>query len=595
VIIRARDAGPSVAELAHDSLIRHWDRLSRLSVTESEFREWQEGLRQRVRQWDNRGRGRDRLLRGDELQEAAKWQDSHPDEFAAAELTYLAASREAGRQRFWSRLRLRTTLTVVAVVAAVIAGVAVYAVRQAQVAGAAATNLVSNMITLDTYSGLRQTLRAFRTSDNLESKQWIEVLYGDYAPVDRLLPDNTGILPHLPDRKAVSIPLPGVLAGQIAGDGRTFATAGLDDGLVAWHVDGTQVTGQPLHQVAHRVAISRDGRYIASAQPGIVPGTVGYTGPRSGCPSRSNSDNLDDCVMLYDTATKSSRLLGWPDGDGEPMVAFDPTGQVVAAGFFQEPGTVRFLLWDRATGRQLANVSLPGHMLDLRGMWLGPGGHRITFIDEERATDPTIGIDVLRSVDIGDGQPVFHLLEQSEVDASSAAAALSGNRMAVIVPAAAGRPARLDVWDLATGNEVASINGLSKDQSSGGVAALDADGSHVFVKAVGHTVSAWTVAGGTSDPRTWRIGDTWQDLVPLGVGTDAPIAVVDQNAVGLVLPAPGRPTALSRLSAAPPDTSDNTKTGQWADALTSMLVDDVERPGALDNLPAGTYTGPLRR
>ena len=138
------------AEVAHEALIREWQRLHEWLTQDREGLHLHRHLTESAKEWEALGRDASELYRGARLAQAREWADANTDRLNEAELAFLAASieqaqhdeleREAQRQReleaaqklaeterqsvinLRSRNRVITTIGVVAIVLAVMAG-----------------------------------------------------------------------------------------------------------------------------------------------------------------------------------------------------------------------------------------------------------------------------------------------------------------------------------------------------------------------------------------------------------------------------------------------------------------------------------------
>ena len=73
IVTNRRETGEEIAEIVHEVLIRRWKRLQEWMNEERRFREWQERLREAMRQWKAANKDEAALLRGSLLAEAEGW------------------------------------------------------------------------------------------------------------------------------------------------------------------------------------------------------------------------------------------------------------------------------------------------------------------------------------------------------------------------------------------------------------------------------------------------------------------------------------------------------------------------------------------
>lgn len=111
ILVTGRDAsGLETAEISHEALIHHWNRLRGWIEEDRAFRLWQEQLRMTMRNWEAQGRDEGALLRGSTLATAQVWMVERPDEIGQAEVGYMAASVAFGMRRTEERALERQAL-----------------------------------------------------------------------------------------------------------------------------------------------------------------------------------------------------------------------------------------------------------------------------------------------------------------------------------------------------------------------------------------------------------------------------------------------------------------------------------------------------
>jgi WD40 repeat protein len=119
LLVTGRDeAGRQTVEMAHEALMRGWDRFRQWVEHDRAFRLWQEQLRAAMQGWMAHDRDEGALLRGVALATAEDWLQRRPDDLSAAERDYINASlrfrerrrTEEERSRA-ERERLRRTRT----------------------------------------------------------------------------------------------------------------------------------------------------------------------------------------------------------------------------------------------------------------------------------------------------------------------------------------------------------------------------------------------------------------------------------------------------------------------------------------------------
>jgi WD40 repeat protein/DNA-binding SARP family transcriptional activator len=111
LVVTGSDAqGRETAEVVHEALIQKWGRFQEWMDTDRAFREWQERLRNSLRQWRESGQDEGALLAGAPLAIAQNWLADRGEGLSAAEVQYIQASealqirqeRERQRRRQWT-------------------------------------------------------------------------------------------------------------------------------------------------------------------------------------------------------------------------------------------------------------------------------------------------------------------------------------------------------------------------------------------------------------------------------------------------------------------------------------------------------------
>ncbi|HEX9336665.1 MAG TPA: hypothetical protein VF892_12305, partial [Pseudonocardiaceae bacterium] len=645
---RAGDRPVPGVELAHDSLLTHWNRLRELTERYRMFRLWQDGLRQRIETWSSSRSPKSRLLSGADLRDANRWAGSHGEHLGAAERAYIAASVRRRR-------RLRSRIAVAIVVVLVVAGV-VYERRSGQVAEATAKVMAARAQELhsaDSYGALELDLRAYRT----DSSVGLTLAYaGTYGMVDKLLPDyRFAELPAAPQpatttaTKATTATTattgppanPGTsrspfeiegLAQTASADGRLLAATDPASQVSLWQVTGNRVEGGPIPDVfgpldfSSAPVVSRSGRYVAFLQtvaPKIDPNNIHGPVDSNGLPAIDPSqyptcvpkdvESVVPCLVVYDTT--QHRISFFEDIPQVPSLtsglflqSIDPTDHVLgavipddptplSAGWFQNT----LYLYDLSNGRLLRKVRLPWRSV-VGELWLGPGG-RTAVVAEALGggNDNSVDHESLSFVDLSGTSVVRQQIANGMTSTTDVAMSLDGRTVAAIVPVTGGGT-QLVAWATATGTVTARVAGLTKEEGNGSLA-LDATGSRAWIAGRSDFIAtratnveqilpaAMDQVLVLSLPSGARIGQFpleqgWSAVWPLGSGLDAPLALVSGSTLGLVLPRPGAQPPARRL------TSD--ASGDLSDArLCTLLGEPNQDKAAHDLAPSGAYQGPL--
>jgi hypothetical protein len=124
LLVTSSEQGVETVEVAHEALIRHWDRSKGWVNNARSFLTWRKRLEPFVDEWQNLKRDRTTLLRGGLLAEAQRWLAERPEDLDAPEREFIEASvrqQEGEKQAEARRKRLLVRLAIASVVAAFLA------------------------------------------------------------------------------------------------------------------------------------------------------------------------------------------------------------------------------------------------------------------------------------------------------------------------------------------------------------------------------------------------------------------------------------------------------------------------------------------
>lgn len=99
LVIDQDASGQETVELAHEALIRYWDRLRSWLVDDRVFRLWRHRLETAFEEWRQDGCSDDMLLRGGNLAEAAQWEEQRGGDLPGPLAAFVAASMQAQERR----------------------------------------------------------------------------------------------------------------------------------------------------------------------------------------------------------------------------------------------------------------------------------------------------------------------------------------------------------------------------------------------------------------------------------------------------------------------------------------------------------------
>ncbi|MEM9491761.1 MAG: WD40 repeat domain-containing protein, partial [Myxococcota bacterium] len=356
------EGGEDRIEVVHEALLSSWPRLVRWQREDAESARMRDQLRAAARQWNDRGRPRGLLWRGEALLEYRVWRGRYPGALTAAEDAFARASvSDEARGR---RLRRAAVLLAFAVVV-----VGLFAVwQQRERARGYAAEAALRLVELYREQG-RQALLA---GDPMRAFVYLREARREGADdvATRFMLART--LDRLAGQELVLAGHDGVVTwAEFSNDGQRIATAAWDGRVAVW--DGA--TGQRLVDIAAHDAtawvasFSPDGTRLATcssdrtvkvwdAASGALVWTgnhagrvswLGYTGDGSAVLSVSH----DQTARLWDAAT--GRLRATYAGHSKPVVraALSPDDSYLITG--SGDGSAR--IWDRDSGRERATIA----------------------------------------------------------------------------------------------------------------------------------------------------------------------------------------------------------------------------------------------
>ncbi|MER5267778.1 trypsin-like peptidase domain-containing protein [Actinosynnema sp. NPDC002837] len=288
-------------ELAHETLIRRWDRLRTWAEEDRDFRTWQDELDRDVTRW-SRTRERALLPRGSALRRARhELRDREPD-FQPAQREFVAAGRRASvRRAFWR-------VAVVELVVLMLVAVGVIVVRTRAVdAENRAVGAADTLLRRGAYSGDRNglllALRAYRTHDSMATRNALHTAYAGLRHAELLL-DGVSDAKH------------------VNRSGTRIVTIAEDRRLTSWDV--TRVPAVPVGL--------RESDELGAYEPTWLGDdfVVARAGPRT---------------VVWDART--GEITRRIEGFGNRLVA-DPTGRWLAAFILADPPSSDYRVVDLA-------------------------------------------------------------------------------------------------------------------------------------------------------------------------------------------------------------------------------------------------------
>jgi WD40 repeat protein len=453
LVVTGLDArGRETAEVVHEALIQKWGRFREWMDADRAFREWQERLRNSLRQWQESGQDEGALLAGAPLAIAQNWLAERGDGLSSAEVQYIQESearqlrkqKERQRRRQWTFAGLTAGL-VFALILSLLAG------QQWQRAEG-------------------EERKALRQASIGMASQALEEIDGSYP--ERAIPLALEALEDFPytwqaeralGQAVLKHRLQLVLTGLTGDfyavawspDGTRIAAAGYDSTSIVW--DGR--TGERLatlsghEEPVFNLSWSPSGEAIATASD---DGTAriwdaatgeelftlsGHQGPVNAVVWSPSGDRVvtvsnDATARVWDTAT-GKELLTLAHEASTIAAAWSPLGNQVAVGDFS--GEV--IVWDGETGEQL--LSLDGHAGAVNDVSWAPSADRIATASDDHTA---------RVWDASTGE-ALQVLTGHKYEVWRARWSPAGDRIVTTALDASTR-----VWDPATGEAVMSFD-----------------------------------------------------------------------------------------------------------------------------------------
>ena len=402
-------------EVVHEALIRNWGQLRGWMEADREFRVWQDQLRASMRQWENAQRDEGALLRGVPLAEAEENFRARSPDLSPAERDFIQQSlklRDRQQQDEKDRLTRLRRLLVMTSAAAVVAFLAsLFAFRQSRVAEAARQEEQKQT---EIATGAKQDAE---NQEAVAISQYSQVLYNwNRDKLDSLvegiragvaLKQVSQIDPAAENQVKIALQQAvygisernrlqghdgGVQSITFSPNGETMASAGRDNTIKLWNVDGELLSTLNGHSdVVWSVAFSPDGQTVASGsrdrtvrlwstsgeERQILRGHEGdiYSVSFSADGKTIATASEDGTVRLWNLDGELLETLTGHDGPVN-SVAFSPNGRTVASG--GRDNTIK--LWTRA-GK--LSQTIEGHQGSVQSVSFSPDGQEIASASED--------------------------------------------------------------------------------------------------------------------------------------------------------------------------------------------------------------------
>jgi len=520
------------AEVAHEALIREWQRLHEWLTQDREGLLLHRHLTESAQEWEVRGHDPSELYRGARLAQAREWASIHEQRLNARERAFLAASveqeqhdaleREAQRQReleaaqnlaetekaraeeqTYSATQLRKRayyLTGAFVVALVMAVTAIFFGRQAQVSSRLATTreLTSASISNLDVDPERSILLA------------LQAVNKTYTIDGTVLPEAEDALRRAIQASRVELTLNGhtgpIFSAEFSPDGKRIATASADGSARIWDVSTGKellsVKGSSIYDIdseqgyAWFTAFSPDGKFLATAGgDGVACIWDASTGQQritldghsdqvftvafSPDGNRLVTSSNDSTAKVWDVTTGEELLTVHEESDKEGGIVFvwwatfSPDGSQIATAVTADFERGWTSIWDVETGEKMMTLAALGPTM--RSVAFSPDGARIVTTEDDRTA---------KIWDASSGELLTTLYGHT-ANVTDAKFSLDGTR---IVTVSSDR--QIKVWDAVTGQDLFTLAGHSDGIWS---VSFSSDGEHIVTASNDNTAKVWRI------------------------------------------------------------------------------------------------------
>ena len=365
---------PTTVEVAHEALIRTWERLRGWVKEDREFLLWRQRLGFQITEWERSDRDEGMLLRGALLKEAedfkSRWDDLNNRERDFLTWTQdaslaLRRQREAAELEAAAQLRLADSRRLAALSVS-------QRDEQRDLALLLATEALRTEPTFEARSSLLKALQT-RHELTVSLRTWGDIIGVAFSPDGKVLAVWGGYIQGPSGGGMVDL-------WDVAARTRLVEEPlAVPEGEVCWGVAfskrrrdwGSCDCGVPEGEV-RGVAFSPDGKALAAGY-GVFRGARGGAGAGGGG------------VVLWDVAARTRLVeepLAVPEGGvgfippaiGVNDVAFSPDGKVLVAGYMGVAGNGGVVLWDVAARTRLVEEPLAVPEGGVRGVAFSPDG-----------------------------------------------------------------------------------------------------------------------------------------------------------------------------------------------------------------------------
>ena len=458
------DHGQATITVAHEALIRDWQRLRDWLESNREIKSWRLRLEDSITAWKNGVSGS--LLREKRLAEAQQIIDRHPSSLLIGqdERAFIIASQTEEKQR----KRAKTQL-VVWIVGLLCIGLVIstwfwkksqtQAKEIEQQDKTILAGKLSSQSELAIYSP--SIANGNITQSLLLSAQGFR-LNNNSALSKRSLNNDLQMIGTLKYISNMHKDLISSLAVSL--NGKMVVSGSWDETLRLWDAVTARPIGIPWEGHEEKitaVAFSPDSKTVISG-------------------------DMDNNLFLWDISTGSLIKKLWDDGESHSdadkigSVVFSPDGKTVASGH----GDDKIRLWNVSTGKQIGEP-WQGHTSNISSVAFSPDGKMVV----SGSWDKT-----LRLWNVSTGKQIGEPWQGHTSDISSVAFSPDG-RTVVSSSGDVFTTNTLCLWDIATGQSIGNPWVLKKTPKT---AVFSADGKYILSKDLEDNITSWD-----ADPESW--------------------------------------------------------------------------------------------